>query len=276
VNYAKNFGFQWNRFRATQLDSHTGVPTSRSRFLEQSGWTEADLKGKLVLDVGCGAGRFAEIALSLGANVIALDYSAAVVACKANLERKGSISVLQADIYNLPFKPETFDFIYCFGVLQHTPYPKQAFKSIPPLIKPNGRLAVDVYPWLLRNILFSKYWVRGMTKRIEPSRLFTLVERATPFMLGVSRAVGKIPKIGHYLSYLIPVANYDGLLGLSESQVREWAVLDTFDMLAPVHDHPQRAATLRTWFEDTGLADIEILRRGVFVGRGRKPDAMPR
>src|SRR5436190_16286116 len=71
-NYANNFGFQWNRFRETQLDSHTGVPISRRRFLRQTGWNQQTLEGRLVLDAGCGAGRFAEVALSLGANLIAI------------------------------------------------------------------------------------------------------------------------------------------------------------------------------------------------------------
>src|SRR5687768_1026924 len=62
-NYSASFGFQWQRFRTTQLDSHTGVPISRTRFLNQSNWRPADLNGALVLDAGCGAGRFAEVAL---------------------------------------------------------------------------------------------------------------------------------------------------------------------------------------------------------------------
>ncbi len=55
--YASSFGFQWNTFRTTQLDSHTGLPISRERLIKESRWTLADLAGKRVLDVGCGAGR---------------------------------------------------------------------------------------------------------------------------------------------------------------------------------------------------------------------------
>src|SRR5262249_166019 len=80
-NCSKNFGFQWNKFRLTQLDSHTGLAVSRERFFDYSGWSEKELKGKWVLDVGCGAGRFAEVALSMGAKVVAVDYSSAVDAC---------------------------------------------------------------------------------------------------------------------------------------------------------------------------------------------------
>src|SRR5215203_5459589 len=60
-NYASNFGVQWNRFRQTQLDSYTGVSISADRFLRETGWSRTALSERLVLDVGCGAGRFAEV-----------------------------------------------------------------------------------------------------------------------------------------------------------------------------------------------------------------------
>src|SRR4051812_17354276 len=65
-NYADNFGMQWNKFRHTQLDSHSGLPISSERFWKATNWTPDQLRGKWVLDAGCGAGRFAEIALGAG------------------------------------------------------------------------------------------------------------------------------------------------------------------------------------------------------------------
>lgn len=53
-NYASSFGYQWNRFRRTQLDSHTGVPISSERFYRFSGWRATMLEGKWALDAGCG------------------------------------------------------------------------------------------------------------------------------------------------------------------------------------------------------------------------------
>src|SRR5213076_2284270 len=80
-NYAASFGMQWNRFARTQLDSASGHPISAGRFWHATGWTPSELAGQPVLDVGCGSGRFAEIALGAGARVVALDYSSAVDAC---------------------------------------------------------------------------------------------------------------------------------------------------------------------------------------------------
>jgi hypothetical protein len=58
---------------------------------------------------------------------------------------------------------------------------------------------------------------------------------------------------------------------LTPQQVREWAILNTYDMLAPAYDQPQSAATLLSWFKEAGLRNIEVFRYGFFVGRGMKP-----
>jgi SAM-dependent methyltransferase len=144
-NYAASFGFQWNQFRQTQLDSYTGRSVSRDRFLNATGWQPESLAGKTVLDAGCGAGRFAEVALSYGATVFAVDYSCAVEACRANFPAHPNLHVVQGNIYSLPFPKDFFDDIYCLGVLQHTPDPRRAFLALPRHLKPGGRIAVDIY-----------------------------------------------------------------------------------------------------------------------------------
>lgn len=270
-NYADSFGFQWNRFARTQLDSTTGTTISRDRFTAFTRFTERDLAGKLVLDVGCGAGRFAEIALSLGAHVVAVDYSNAVDACAANLGPHPRLSLVQADIYHLPFAPGSFDFVYCLGVLQHTPDVAAAFAALPRQLEPGGRLAVDVYPALRLNRLWPKYWLRPLTTRMPRRTLFRWIERLVPILLPVSDALRRVPLTRGKLRYAIPVVNYRGVFRLDDAQLREWAVLDTFDMLAPAFDSPQSADTLRRWFADAAMTDVEIERPGFLVGRGTKP-----
>ena len=43
-NYADNFGMQWNKFRQTQLDSHSGHSISADRFWKATGWRPEDIK----------------------------------------------------------------------------------------------------------------------------------------------------------------------------------------------------------------------------------------
>jgi SAM-dependent methyltransferase len=272
-SYGASFGFQWNEFRKTQLDSHTGLPLSRERLEFSTGWSLPALTGRKVLDVGCGAGRFAAVVLATGADLVALDYSSAVDACRANLGAHARLNVVQGDIYHLPFRPASFDDVYCLGVLQHTPDVERSFSSLPRQVRPGGRLAVDVYPALALNFLWPKYWLRPITKRLPQPTLFRLVRLMVRCLLPLSLWVGRLPVVGRKLRYAIPVANHEPDFPLSPQQVREWAVLNTYDMLAPAHDHPQSASTVERWFREAGLTNVEVFRRGHLVGRGtRLPD----
>lgn len=269
-NYATNFGFQWNRFSRTQLDSSTGVPISRDRFVRETGWSNAMLTGKRVLDVGCGAGRFAEVALAAGATVIAVDYSTAVDACRANLPHP-NLHVIQADIYALPFAPASFDYVYSLGVVQHTPDVERAVKALAEPLKAGGELVVDVYQKHWKGWLHPRVWLRPITTRMDGATLFKAVERRAPGLLKISQAVGRIPVLGRHLRRFVPVANYEGQLPLSPRQLEEWAILDTYDWLAPRFDQPQTAEALREWLLDSGLTDVKVFKSDHLTARGRKP-----
>lgn len=271
-NYADSFGLQWNHFANTQLDSHSGRPISAHRFWRATRWIPAEMAGRWVLDVGCGSGRFAEIALNAGAYVIALDYSDAVDACYANLRSHPNFHVVQCDIYSLPFAPGIFDFVYSLGVLQHTPDVQRAFFRLPPLLTSHGgRPCVDFYErvwWKLP--LHPKFWLRPFTTRMNRNLLFAILQKCVPTLMILSNALGSVPVVGKALKRFVPVANYTGILPLSETQLCEWALLDTFDWLAPVYDNPQTRADVKRWLGDAGLSSVEVLKIDHLVGRGVK------
>jgi len=268
-NYAVNFGMQWNLFSKTQLDRHSGHPISANRFWKSTGWSPKEMRDKWVLDVGCGSGRFAEIALSTGAHVVALDYSSAVDACWANLKHHSNLHVVQGDIYALPFVPGSFDFVYSLGMLQHTPDVARAFAALPPMLAPNGQICVDCYPKSLTKLINPKYYLRPFTRSMDKVLLLNMVKSCVSALMPISRAAGCVPLIGKLLKRLVPIANYEGLLPLTLAQVQEWAVLDTFDWLSPAYDNPQTASTLRKWFEHARLADVVVFKKGSLVARGK-------
>src|SRR5262245_31660238 len=127
--YTGSFGRQWNKFARLQLDSKNGTDFSRQRFYSITEWAPAALKDKLVLDAGCGAGRFSEVLLQDGAEVVAVDLSSAVDACRQNLRGHPRFHCVQASLYELPFRDAAFDIVSCIGVVQHTPDPKRTVSS---------------------------------------------------------------------------------------------------------------------------------------------------
>ncbi len=250
------------------MDSFSGLTISSGRFWLSTDWSPDDLKDQWVLDVGCGAGRFAEVALLAGAKLGALNYSIAVDACYANLKHHPNLHVVQGDIYALPFAQGAFPFVYSLGVLQHTPDVANAFAVLTLMVR--GALVHGILLKRFRTMLHPKYLLRPFTKRIEQPQLFSLLQRLVHIMFDVSQTLGRVPLLRRVLKRLAPVADYTDDYALTDQQLTEWALLDTFDMLAPAYDSPQTVATARRWFEEAKFVNIQVGHWGHLVARGTK------
>src|SRR6202167_5140236 len=143
-NYASGFGLEWTKHARTQYDSHSGIPASEQRFFSQTRWPR-DMHGEIILEVGSGSGRFTEQAARTGATVVSFDYSYAVDANYASNGTRRNVLIVQADVFAMPFRAATFDRLFCFGMLQHTPSPRRAFRALPRVLRPGGALCADIY-----------------------------------------------------------------------------------------------------------------------------------
>lgn len=259
--YAENFSLQWNTFRITQLDSYTGKPLYFTRFWWNTRWKPKDLYGKRILEVGSGAGAFTEVLLASGAQVVSFDMSGAVDANRKSNLGKGDLFLLQADIYDMPFADETFDYVFCYGVLQHTPDPPAAYRILFRKLRPGGRISVDHYakrdyldPWYQ-----PKYAWRPITTRMEPAKLLRVIERYVPLWLPIDMLIRRIPVVGpRIIGFLrIPCWNhYELKLGYRET-VR-WAIMNTFDALGAKYDFPMSPDEVRAMVDDEATEDVEI------------------
>jgi len=261
-SYASSFGFEWNVHARTQLDKFSGRPITRDRFRETTRWPE-NLNGQRVLEAGCGAGRFSEVVLDAGAELFSFDLSSAVDANLANNGMRENFTLFQASVYDVPLEEETFDKVFCLGVLQHTPDVKGAFLNLVRFVKPGGQIAVDVYRRTRRTPFIPKYLLRPLTKRLPKSMLYRACRLLVPVLSPLRAAVYRIPVIGYYLHLLLPIACYrESLSSLAErltrEQIREWEILDTFDMYSPEYDNPQMLEAVRAWCEEAGLCDIFV------------------
>ena len=271
MGYAESFGEQWNRYRRVQLDSVTGKPLSRERFFEGTGWPER-LDGERVLEVGCGAGRFTEVLVSTGADVVAVDATSAVEACRETVG--DAATIVRADLFDLPFPEESFDRVFCYGVLQHTPDPRGAFLTIVRYARPGGLVAADVYrkPEYVDR-WSSKYLWRPLTTRLPRRLLRRLVEWYVPRWLPIDTRLARVPRVGRFLTAIVPCWNYTGLLPLSRDELDAWAVLDTFDALSPRYDNPQTLDAVREWCDAAGLVDVDVRPGGNgILLNGRRPE----
>jgi 2-polyprenyl-3-methyl-5-hydroxy-6-metoxy-1,4-benzoquinol methylase len=104
-----------------------------------------DLKGKHVLDAGCGTGRGTERMNSRGAQVTALDIGPNLV----NLTRaRYPCQALIASVSELPFPDNTFDVVFSTEVIEHTPDPLASALEMYRVLKPNGHLVLSTPVWL--------------------------------------------------------------------------------------------------------------------------------
>ena len=266
-NYAESFGFQWNKFDTVQLDSgSTWGQVSHDRLFAQTEWSK-DLRGQRIMEAGCGMGRFTEHLVATGADVWSFDYSRAVEANARNASKAtGSIPdnlhLAQGDIFAPPYAPASFDKVLCIGVIQHTPDPAKAFESLVRFVKPGGEIVIDCYRLDWQSFFLGKYWLRPLTKRVPPQRLHPLVAGYVRAVYPVTGAAQKVlGRNGRRLSWMLGMADYRGVFQADDKTLRELSELDTFDMLAPAHDHPQTLATVEQWYRQAGLQDIRV-RKG--------------
>ncbi len=272
--YADSFGPQWITYGQTQVDKFNGTTISRDRFFAYTGWPR-DLSGELVLEAGSGCGRFTQVLLDAGADVVSFDYSAAVVANRRNNDGADRLTLFRGDIYRIPLARGIFDRVVCLGVLQHTPDPAKAFHSLVGMLKPDGLLAVDIYRVGVAQLASPKHVLRIFRRFVRPERAAPLAKRAVRALLPAKSLLRRIPFVGVPLAHLVvPVADYRGRLPLTEAQALEWSELEFIDAITPAHDHPATRRQVEQWCLDAGLVDVTIevvSKGGQFAIRGRRP-----
>jgi SAM-dependent methyltransferase len=198
--------------------------------------------------------------------IFAQTLQAAAVAAE-NLANHESVSILQADLFRLPFAPESFNCIYSIGVLHHTPNCEEAFKALVPFLKPGGHIAIGVYSGYNKWCRFSDMY-RRVTCRLPARWLHALCHVALPLYY-VHGALRRVPVLGRYasgiLSYLLPVSLHPN---------RDTRVLDTFDWYSPKYQSKHTYEEVFRLFESSGLGSLRVLYEPVAV-QGRKPLPVP-
>ena len=261
-HYAASFGFQWHRYQTTQLDNDEVREADRN-FRIKTGLRPEELKGKLVLDVGCGMGRFAEVATRWGARVVGIDLSAAAEVAAKNLPDREFVA-LQADVFALPFAAESFDIIYSVGVLHHTPDCEAAVKALGKYLKPGGVLAVWLYSGYNKWYRFSDFW-RGFTHKMKPETLHGVLKVAVPVFYHLEGGLRKVPLVGRAAAGAV-----HHVFPVNRQKDPEARMLDTFDWYSPKYQSKHTYEQVTRWYEAMGMEDMRVGECSIAL-RGRKP-----
>jgi len=242
----KSFGFQWNTFREVFEEYRQHWPEFLPSSLEPS-----DFGGKLGLDAGCGFGRHIILTAEAGAEVIGVDLSEAVQAAYANTRHLRNVHIVQGDIYHLPFRKGTFDFIYSLGVLHHLPDPQKGFDAVIGLLN-SGQ---EVFVWCYdnekprRDAIYEM--VRTCTTKLGFDALYVITYLAAIFARVFLNYPAKLAKYLRLTKRNFPYQYYCKY---------PFRVLhaNLFDVLSVPSTKYYSRQQLETWFTAKGLTIMEL------------------
>lgn len=116
------------------------------------------MKGRRVLEIGCGQGSHAELFARAGAQYTGVDITTVAVRRTLKRFRLNGLtgSILQMDAERTPFPDESFDYVWSWGVIHHSHDPQAIVNEIHRVLVPGGRVHLMVYH---KNSL--RYYLRG-------------------------------------------------------------------------------------------------------------------
>jgi SAM-dependent methyltransferase len=247
-----SFGRQWTTYQVQRPQEDDAY------FRSKTATDPPSLRGKLVLDAGCGSGRYTRIAGEAGATVIGFDLSPAVETAASNTAGLPNVHIIQADVFELPLAPESFDFIFSIGVLDHTPNTKKALSSLVPLLTDNGEIAVWVYPrWPAPFELYNRF-LRGITTRMSLDNLHRLAVALEP--VGLMKL--ELLTAPHWSKRFLGQVLRGLTIGVSYHPDREIRICDTFDWFAPPYQWHHTDDEVESWLREFGLREIINLSIG--------------
>src|SRR4051812_24000835 len=128
-NFADEFDAKMNKYEVGK----------RLRLIFDGALAGEELTGRRLLDAGCGTGLFSQVAVERGAEVTSLDIGERLleqVANKCDTER------VVGSVETLPFEDESFDYVVCTEVIEHTVHPDRAVSELARVLRYGGKVVV--------------------------------------------------------------------------------------------------------------------------------------
>jgi 2-polyprenyl-3-methyl-5-hydroxy-6-metoxy-1,4-benzoquinol methylase len=190
MSVVESFGEEWNKFHAFEDQDITDLSLTYFDIIDDS----IINKNSVMLDAGCGSGRFSRYLANRVGFVEAMDPSDAIFAADNVLQGIDNVRVTKGSIGNIPFADNSFDFVMSIGVLHHIPNTPQAMQDCVKKVKPGGHFFVYLYYALdNRGILFKSIY-----------GLATLIRKFTSIMpAAIKRLLCDIYAILLYMPFVL-------------------------------------------------------------------------
>lgn len=258
----KNFGDQWQTYNKLLEENQIEF----NSYYEGSGFSPSQMAGKLVLDAGCGSGKFAYLSAQYpNTTIIGMDLSHSTLAAFESTKHLPNVHIIQADILNPPFADETFDFIYSIGVLHHTENPPLSFTTLMKKLKPNSQFFFWLYSKegneLYLSIVdpFRKYFFCHLPHWVNNVIACILAFMTWPVLLLYGLIDAVIPN-KTILKKTLPMFEYL----LYFRRVGPWLWRNTvLDKMIPHIAHHYSKTELKNW-----LADNQVTERAITYRNG--------
>jgi SAM-dependent methyltransferase len=271
--YTQSFGYEWMKWSRVQFESENAARPmaghTEGMFDAITGFSEQFLRQKLVVEFGCGPGRFLDVARRRGAIAVGIDMSMAVEPARQNFKDDRDVLIVQGDIFSPPFREGSFDAGYSIGVFHHTPDPAKAFEKLCYVVKDNGAIACCVYP---KGGLYDSPVVAAYRK---------IHHAAKPFL-------GNKPALAY--SYFSAYFLYHVLFQMRKTRLGQllvaglekyllvnvnipdpkWRTLDVFDAITPLHASTHTGEEVRSWFSRAYCYNVSQMPWGETVWTGIK------
>ncbi len=248
--YATSFGFEWNRWPRVQFEAeNVGRPMAghTTRMWEKiTAADDAAVRGKTIVEFGCGPGRFLDVVRRKGGRAVGIDMSQAVEAARRNFADDPEVLIVQGDVLKPPFRPGVFDGGYSIGVLHHTPDPATGLQSLVDAVAPGGWVSVCVYPkgefYDYPSVARFRRLHRWLSRRWSYRPAMAYSYFAAYGLAWTLRKLRKIPGAKPLLRWL----QREWLVCLDLPDAR-WRVLDIFDAITPETASTHTADEVHDW-----------------------------
>lgn len=198
-----SFGEEWNKFNTF---SNKELEVAGSEYFDIV--EDTMLKDAIVLDLGCGTGRWSRFIADKVKFIEAVDPSSAIFAAYDFNKDIKNLRITHASIDSLPFEDESFDFVMSLGVLHHIPDTFKALKDLVKKLKKGGYCLIYLYYSLEnRNFLYRLLFHFSNLLRLIISKLPAGLKK---FACDVIAIVGYMPFVvlARTVKYLFPNKKY--------------------------------------------------------------------